>query len=168
MCQEHLRLLQCPVLFKTTSDQFHFSSQKLFVVPLQMNSQLHISSDSLLGGAVCICVSVFLEGPQTPRNASLSGRPCLPSPPLPCSPSAVPVLPTPPPSPYKAAQQPIRGASPLIRVTNWRSAGAKTPPHLHGHVTLKRCAGSKVVQLGWRRGCWISLTEQMKRRGEKK
>lgn len=39
--------------------------------------------------------------------------------------------------PNKAAQQPARGASALIRVTNWGLARAETPPHLHGHVTFK-------------------------------
>lgn len=53
-------------------------------------------------------------------------------------------LPTPPPKnflplalPNKAAQQPTRGASALIRVTNWGLVRAETPPHLHGHVTFK-------------------------------
>lgn len=42
-----------------------------------------------------------------------------------------------PSSSYEAAQRPIRGAPPLIRVTNWGLARAETPPHLHGHVTFK-------------------------------
>lgn len=43
----------------------------------------------------------------------------------------------PPALPNKAAQQPTRGASALIRVTNWGLVRAETPPHLHGHVTFK-------------------------------
>lgn len=112
---------------------------------------------SFSGRRMCLCV--ILEGPQTFRNASLSCRPHLSSP---CSPPYIP--PRPPPS-YKAAQQPIRGAPLLIRVTNWRLAGAETPPHLHGHVTFKEVRRVRGRVLGGeRRGrVWISLTEQTKR-----
>lgn len=109
------------------------------------------------GHLMCLCV--ILEGPQTFRNASLSCCPHLSSPAL-----LPPSLPSPPS--YKAAQRPIRGAPPLIRVTNWGLAGAETPPHLHGHVTFKevRRVRGRVVG-GERRGrVWISLTEQTKRR----
>lgn len=95
------------------SDQFQRASPNLFVVPQQMNYGLD--------------VFVRLRFWWVHR---LSGMSHCPAP-----------LPTPPPSRTsslcKAAQRPIRGAFPLIRVTNWRSAGAKTPPHLQGHVTFK-------------------------------
>lgn len=66
-----------------------------------------------------------------------------------------PSLPPPPPSSYKAAQRHIRGAPPLIRVTNWGLARAETPPHLHGHVTFKEVRRVKGYV-----GGGISLTGQ--------
>lgn len=68
-----------------------------------------------------------------------------------------PFILTPPSSLCKAAQRPIRGAFPLIRVTNWRSAGAKTPPHLQGHVTFKEVRGVKGRREGAQWACYLGL-----------
>lgn len=68
----------------------------------------------------------------------------------------------PPSSSYKAAQRHIRGAPPLIRVTNWGLARAETPPHLHGHVTFKEVRRVKGHVGGWVGG-GISLSKQTER-----
>lgn len=91
------------------------------------------------------CITV-LPSPQPPPPNKLS------SPPLPSFFS---------PSSYKAAQRHIRGAPPLIRVTNWGLARAETPPHLHGHVTFKEVRRVK----GYVGGGRISLTGQRGERG---
>lgn len=67
---------------------------------------------------------------QCPANTPLPLRP-------PTPPDTPPENFLPPALPNKAAQQPTRGASALIRVTNWGLVRAETPPHLHGHVTFK-------------------------------
>lgn len=157
-CQVHL-MLPTSLMFKV--DQFHISTQKLFVVHQQMDSQLHVF---LLTGAVCVCVWFW----RVHRPLGMHHCPATPTfpPPALLPPSHPPrPPPSPPSSSYEAAQQPIRGASPLIRVTNWGLAGAETPPHLHGHVTFKevRRVKGRVVG-GERRGrVWISVAEQTKR-----
>ena len=103
-----------------------------------------------------MCLCVILEGPQTFRNASLSCRPQLSSPPS-CSPS-------PPTSSYKAAQQPSRGAPPLIRVTNWGAGRGRDPSTPARSCDIQRGAQGQgsAYSGGLERGrrVWISLTEQ--------
>lgn len=105
-----------------------------------------------------MCLCVILEGPQTLRNASLSCHP-----PTTTFPPPALLL----PSSYKAAQRPIRGAPPLIRVTNWGLARAETPPHLHGHVTFKEVRRVRGHVGGGGRG-GISLTEKRGVKGGKR
>lgn len=116
----------------------------LFVVQQQMNSQLHVF---LLTATVCVCVWFR----RVHRPLGMHHFPALPS-------SSSFLTPS---SSYKAAQRPIRGAPPLIRVTNWGLAGAETPPHLHGHVTFKEVRRVKGRVVGGRgeggvRLVWLS------------